>query len=72
MDLKEGIDLNKKVSGLNKTRNDGIFLQSLQKLSDDIAKLTIETLPAFPSIQYTTKPASDKDIQQLFGIFKIR
>ncbi|CAG2194719.1 unnamed protein product [Mytilus edulis] len=71
MDLKEGCDLDKKIYELNKTRNDGKLLKSLQKLTDDIAKLTIESLPVFPCIQYTAKPASDKKIQQLFGIIKI-
>lgn len=72
IDLKAGSDFDKTIYELNKTRNDANLLKSLQKLIDDIAKLTIEPLPTFPSIQYTAKSASDKDIQQLFGIFQIR
>ncbi|CAC5355088.1 unnamed protein product [Mytilus coruscus] len=71
IDLKEGSDLEKKKYELDKTRNDGKLLQSLQKLTDDIAKLTIKPIPEFPNIQYTAKPVTDNDIKQLFGIFKI-
>ncbi|XP_052096347.1 protein wech-like [Mytilus californianus] len=72
IDLKAGGDLEKKKCELDKTRNDGKLLQSLQKLTDDITKLTIEPIPEFPNIQYTAKPVTDNDIKQLFGIFKIR
>ncbi|XP_052096624.1 E3 ubiquitin-protein ligase TRIM71-like [Mytilus californianus] len=71
MDLKAGSNLDKKIYELDKKRNDGKLLQSLQKLTDDIAKLTIEPVPEFPNIQYTAKPVTDNDIKQLFGIFKI-
>ncbi|CAC5422378.1 unnamed protein product [Mytilus coruscus] len=71
MDLKAGSDIGNKIYELEKTRNDGQLLQSLQKLTDDIAKLTIEPIPEFPNIQYTAKPVIDNDIKQLFGIFKI-
>ncbi|CAC5375248.1 unnamed protein product [Mytilus coruscus] len=72
LDLKAGSDLDKKIYELDKTRNDGKLLQSLQTLTDDIAKLTIEPLPEFPNVQYTVKSATDNDIKQLFGTFKIR
>ncbi|CAC5405068.1 TRIM28 [Mytilus coruscus] len=71
MDLKAGSNLDKKIYELDKTRNDGKLLQSLQKLTEDIAKLTIEPIPEFPDIQYTAKPVTDNDIKQLFGIFII-
>ncbi|CAG2250842.1 unnamed protein product [Mytilus edulis] len=74
MNLKTGSDLDKKIHELNKTRNDGKLLQSLQKLAGDISKLSIEPLPEFPNIHYTytVGPDTDNDIKQLFGIFKIR
>ncbi|XP_052096617.1 E3 ubiquitin-protein ligase TRIM71-like [Mytilus californianus] len=71
MDLKAGSDISNKIYELEKTRNDGQLLQSLQKLTNDIAKLTIEPISEFPNIQYTAKPVTDNDIKQLFGIFKI-
>ncbi|XP_063436120.1 E3 ubiquitin-protein ligase TRIM71-like [Mytilus trossulus] len=67
MYLKAGRDLDKKKQELNKTRNDGKLLQSLQKLTDDITKLKVKPTPAFPRIQYTAKSATDNDIKQLFG-----
>ncbi|CAG2224306.1 TIF1B [Mytilus edulis] len=70
--LKAGSDLDKKTYELNKTRNDGKLLQSLQKLTDDIAKLTVKPIPEFPNIQYTAKSATDNDVKQLFGNYTIR
>ncbi|CAC5421829.1 unnamed protein product [Mytilus coruscus] len=71
LDLKAGSDLDQKLYELDKTRNHGKLLQSLQKITGDIAKLTITPIPEFPNMQYTAKPATDNDIKQLFGIFKI-
>ncbi|CAG2213558.1 unnamed protein product [Mytilus edulis] len=71
MDLKAGRDLDKKIHELNKTRNDGKLLQSLQKLTDYIAKLTVKPIPEFPNIQYTAKSATDNDVKQLFGNYII-
>ncbi|XP_052096610.1 E3 ubiquitin-protein ligase TRIM71-like [Mytilus californianus] len=71
MDLKTISDSDKKIYELDKTRNDGKLLQSLQKLTDDIEKLTIEPIPEFPNIQFTAKSATNNDIKQLFGTFKI-
>ncbi|XP_063436117.1 E3 ubiquitin-protein ligase TRIM71-like [Mytilus trossulus] len=71
IDLKAGRDLDKKIHELNKTRNDGKLLQSLQKLTDDIAKLTVKPTPEFPRIQYIAKSATDNDIKQLFGNYII-
>ncbi|XP_052096341.1 E3 ubiquitin-protein ligase TRIM71-like isoform X7 [Mytilus californianus] len=71
MNLKAGSDIGNKIYELEKTRKDGQLLQSLQKLTNDIAKLMVESLPEFPNIQYTAKPVTDNDIKQLFGIFKI-
>ncbi|XP_063436155.1 E3 ubiquitin-protein ligase TRIM71-like [Mytilus trossulus] len=72
MDLKAGLDLDKKMNELNKTRNDGKLLQSLQKLTDDIAKLTVKPIPEFPNIHSTAKSATDNDVKQLFGNYIIR
>ncbi|XP_063436138.1 E3 ubiquitin-protein ligase TRIM71-like [Mytilus trossulus] len=67
MDLKAGRDIDKTIHELNKTRNDGKLLQSLQKLTDDIAKLTVKPTPKISRIQYTAKSATDNDIKQLFA-----
>ncbi|CAC5420373.1 TRIM28 [Mytilus coruscus] len=71
IDLKAGSDLDKKMYELDKTRNDEKLLQSLQKLSDDIEKLTIEPICEFPNVHFTAKSATNNDIKQLFGTFKI-
>ncbi|XP_063436151.1 E3 ubiquitin-protein ligase TRIM71-like [Mytilus trossulus] len=70
-DLKAGRELDKKIHELNKTRNDGKLLQSLQKLTDDIGKLTVKPIPEFPNVQYTAKSATDTDVEQLFGKYII-
>ncbi|XP_063436124.1 probable E3 ubiquitin-protein ligase MID2 [Mytilus trossulus] len=70
--LKTGSDLDKKTDELNKTRNDGKLLQSLQQLTDKIAKLTVKPIPEFPKIKYTAKSATDNDVKQLFGNYIIR
>ncbi|XP_063436134.1 uncharacterized protein DDB_G0279899-like [Mytilus trossulus] len=67
MDLKAGSNLNKQIDELDKIRNDGNLLQSLQKLTYDISKLTIKPIPEFPNIRYTAKSATDNDVKQLFG-----
>ncbi|XP_063436142.1 transcription intermediary factor 1-beta-like [Mytilus trossulus] len=67
MDLEAGSDLDKKIHELDKIRNDGKLLKSLQKLTDDIAKLTIKPIPEFPKIKYTAKSATYNDVKQLFG-----
>ncbi|XP_063436149.1 E3 ubiquitin-protein ligase TRIM71-like [Mytilus trossulus] len=67
MDLKAGSNLDMQIDELDKIRNDGNLLQSLQKLTDDIAKLTIKPIPEFPNIRYTAKSATDNDVKQLFG-----
>ncbi|XP_076080134.1 transcription intermediary factor 1-beta-like [Mytilus galloprovincialis] len=69
--LKAESDLDKKTNELNKTRNDGKLLQSLQKLTDDIAKLTVKPIPEFPKIKYIAKSATDNDVKQLFGNYII-
>ncbi|XP_052096345.1 E3 ubiquitin-protein ligase TRIM71-like [Mytilus californianus] len=71
MDLKVGSDLDKTMYELYKTRHDDKLLQSLQKLTDDIAKLTIEPITEYPDVFYTAKSTNDHDIKQLFGTFKI-
>ncbi|CAG2189344.1 unnamed protein product [Mytilus edulis] len=71
MDLKVGSKLDKKTYDLDKIRNHGELLQSLQKLTDDVAKLTVKPLPEFPNIHYTAKSTTDNNIKQLFGIFKL-
>ncbi|CAC5380260.1 unnamed protein product [Mytilus coruscus] len=71
MDLKSGIHLDKKIYELDKKLIDEKLLQSVLKLIHDIAKLTIEPIPDFPNIQYTTTFSTD-DIKQLFGILEIR
>ncbi|XP_063436133.1 tripartite motif-containing protein 46-like [Mytilus trossulus] len=67
MDLKAGSNLYMQIDELDKIRNDGNLLQSLQKLTDDIAKLTIKPMPEFPNIRYTAKSATDNDVKHLFG-----
>ncbi|XP_071140985.1 E3 ubiquitin-protein ligase TRIM71-like [Mytilus edulis] len=71
MDLEAGRDLDKKIHELNNTGNDGKLLQSLQKLTDYIAKLTVKPIPEFPYIQYNAKSATDNDVKQLFGNYII-
>ncbi|XP_052096618.1 E3 ubiquitin-protein ligase TRIM71-like [Mytilus californianus] len=71
IDLKVGSDLDKKIYELDKTRNDDKLLQSLQKLTDDIAKLTIEPITEYPDVHYTAQSTTDHDITQLFGTFNI-
>ncbi|VDI08033.1 Hypothetical predicted protein, partial [Mytilus galloprovincialis] len=71
MELKAGSDLDKQIYELDKMRNDGNLLKSLQKLTDDIAKLTIKPIPEFPNIKYTAKSATDNDVKQLFGNYII-
>ncbi|XP_063436123.1 E3 ubiquitin-protein ligase TRIM71-like [Mytilus trossulus] len=72
MDLKAGSNLDMQIDELDKIRNDGNLLQSLQKLTDDIAKLTIKPIPEFPNIRYTAKSATDNDVKQLFGNYILR
>ncbi|XP_071138872.1 E3 ubiquitin-protein ligase TRIM71-like [Mytilus edulis] len=72
MDLKAGSDLDKQIYELDKVRNDGNLLKSLQKLTDDIAELMIKPIPEFPNIKYTAKSATDNDVKQLFGNYIIR
>ncbi|XP_071140986.1 E3 ubiquitin-protein ligase TRIM71-like isoform X1 [Mytilus edulis] len=71
MELETVSDLDKQIYKLDKMRNDGNLLKSLQKLSDDIAKLTIKPIPEFSNIKYTAKSATDNDVKQLFGNYII-
>lgn len=72
MDLKAGSVLIKNIYELEKTLNDEKLLQSLQKLADEIEKLTIQPIYEIPNVQHTAKSITDSDIQQLLRSFKIR
>jgi uncharacterized protein YicC (UPF0701 family) len=52
--------------------DDASIIQHLQKLNDEISKLSVVLLPEFPSVKYSPRSTGDSDVGQLIGTYSLR
>ena len=64
--------IEKKAEKIRQSRDDASTIQHLQKLNDEISKLSVVLLPEFPSVKYIPRSTNDSDVCQLIGTYSLR
>jgi predicted Holliday junction resolvase-like endonuclease len=64
--------MEKREEKVRQSRDDASAIQHLQKLNDEISKLSVVQLPEFPSVKYNPLSTSDSDVGQLIGTYSLR
>jgi hypothetical protein len=64
--------IEKKEEKVRQSRDDASTIQHLQKLNDEILKLSVVPLPEFLSVKYSPMSTSDSDVGQLIGTYSLR
>jgi hypothetical protein len=62
----------KREEKVRQSRDDASTIQHLQKLNDEISKLSVVPLPEFLSVKYSPMSTSDSDVGQLIGTYSLR
>ena len=70
--LENAKAIEKREDKVRQSRDDASTIQYLQKLNDEISKLSVVPLPEFPSIKYSPMSTSDSDVGQLIGTYSLR
>ena len=70
--LENAKAIEKREEKVRQSRDDASTIQHLQKLNDEISKLSVVPLPEFPSVKYSPMSTSDSDVGQLIGIYSLR
>ena len=70
--LEKAKEIEKREEKIRQSRDDSSTIQHLQKLNDEISKLSVLPLPAFPSVKYNPRSTSDSDVGQLIGTYSLR
>jgi hypothetical protein len=63
--LENAKAIEKREEKVQQSRDDASTIQHLQKLNDEISKLSVVPLPEFPSVKYSPRSTSDSDVGQL-------
>jgi hypothetical protein len=58
----------KREEKIQQSRDDDSTIQHLQKLNDEISKLSVVPLSVFPSVNYSPRSTSDYDVDQLITV----
>ena len=70
--LENAKAIKKREEKIQQSRDDDSTIQHLQKLNDEISKLSVVPLPVFPSVNYSPRSTSDYDVDQLIGTYSLR
>jgi Sec-independent protein translocase protein TatA len=70
--LENAKAIKKREEKIQQSRDDDSTIQHLQKLNDEISKLSVVPLPVFPSVNYSPRSTSDYDVGQLIGTYSLR
>ncbi|XP_063405832.1 E3 ubiquitin-protein ligase TRIM71-like [Mytilus trossulus] len=70
--LAAGQNVDKRRTGLDKTRQDGTMVKQLQNLKREINKLRIKPLLEFPNISFSPKYLVEDNMRQLLGTYTLR
>jgi hypothetical protein len=70
--LENAKAIEKREEKVRQSRDDASTIQHLQKLNDEISKLSVVPLPEFPSVKYSPRSTSDSDVGQLIGTYSLR
>jgi hypothetical protein len=70
--LENAKAMEKREEKVRQSRDDASTIQHLQKLNDEISKLSVVPLPEFPSVKYSPMSTSDSDVGQLIGTYSLR
>jgi flagellar motility protein MotE (MotC chaperone) len=70
--LENAKAIEKREEKVRQSIDDASTIQHLQKLNDEISKLSVELLPEFPSVKYSPRSTSDSDVGQLIETYSLR
>jgi len=70
--LENAKTIEKREEKVRQSRDDASTIQHLQKLNDEISKLSVVPLPEFPSVKYSPSSTSNSDVGQLIGTYNLR